>query len=587
MSKTWTALIVATCASVTRASDVLEQCSDVKALYQGNECCDPATSGALSRSYGKLFDFQPLGPRTRPYAFSNTTWEYMVEITFLQGLGRLPTAAEFEVWYPAIRDKTANLVQLEDHVLNSDEFHDAQGLPRMSGGAYAASDTRCAVVTGGSSGVGYGLAVELARAGMKVLVTSRTRDVFDEHVALAAGNASHLHQAATVATADEWIARCESEDFDIAQAECATRVYDFYVSGGTGDTFWAGYMIPTERRHFYSGPIRVPSSVLDRMEWYGVDHRVQSNHHALWDHAHTYCGGTRPDVVVVNPTTWPTAQHRPQSRPSFTGGPGSLTLPIKTNAEIVALTPDRYTNNANQAGEHTSLMYDNIVYTFLGRFSDSLSGVRFHFTGSPTAFWHPQGTLLAKETYFRGKAEGAVLATQLMTQSVALNVSVSQTFPYFLRSDMVFQDLLEESTLISGGPSTWKKGHKGAYDLGVDRWVAHRSTAQMEEFGSSFKTGVVLSSQILAKLAAKLILGGAQETAYIMNFPFSPVNFIIHSLFPYLPEMGLDAANIPGADDAFWLDPERVQKWTMKSLESSAQLYGPGTTTFRPTAWVA
>jgi NAD(P)-dependent dehydrogenase (short-subunit alcohol dehydrogenase family) len=571
----------------------LNICKDARQLFKTSECCGKEDNRALHST----FDLQGCGawspkamganqPLQRPYSMPSwqaadveteqmeATVAYVVETVYKQYLGRLPTITEFTQWASALQQRSASLPQLETMILTSDEFGDKQRLPRSSSGEYQSAklSNKCAVVTGGSSGIGFAAAVELAKAGVRVLVTSRSRDVFDEHVAIAATDGSYLYAKNWEATRDTWLSRCAAEDFNVT--DCASRVDDFKYNDK--------YMVPTLRRHFYSGPINVPSHVLQRMQWYGVDHRKYDATLAMYNHVKdTFCG-QRPDIVVVNPTTWSTPFTRPTSRPAWSTDP---TIAYLSDEQIINQTPDRYTNTEAQTTQHNSIMFNHIVYAYHAVFGRTTPGVHFAFVGSPTAHWHPYGALFANEAYFRGKSDNNVLATQMRSQTATTGILVSQAFPYYLRSDMVYQDLIEQESNVEGGPLTWRKGYKGSVNLGVDRWMFHVDTRFVDMWSSAFKLGYTLPAQIIGKVIMRQLYNEEQSSLYVPNLPFTPNNRGLYGLFTYLPEFDFDATAVADQDSDFWVNATAVRQWSESRMVSAKMMHGTSTESFRLQTW--
>lgn len=181
MSPLWTRSLLTGLALVATSA---QKCDELRHIYEsasastGHSCCEDASASLnsvhpIQRAQGLTI------PPSPPPPHPASRRDAQVDMAYDQYLARAPTEAERQAGRAHLERRGYNhfvhtLVQ-EERVLGRFGF---DGLPDdLSGNSY--------FITGMSSGIGFQLAVQLAKRGGRVFGYARTRAVFDVHKASA------------------------------------------------------------------------------------------------------------------------------------------------------------------------------------------------------------------------------------------------------------------------------------------------------------------------------------------------------------------------------------------------------------------
>jgi NAD(P)-dependent dehydrogenase (short-subunit alcohol dehydrogenase family) len=237
-----------------------------------------------------------------PIQIGSPAWGQIVHDIYQSYLHRHPTVAEYEEVF--LDSTTCTLVESGDAMLKAQE--NVLKKMRSKLGMDPSTDLagKNVLVTGGSRGIGFDMAVLAAAQGATVIAVSRSKDWYDWSKAAATGTSAIYDK--------EWYAPVTTTDVSNAAAAWGATAADLL-----SDTTDIGskvayskrgvrtYKLPQDHLPFYFGPTGIPLSVFDKIHYFSLDIRKRANLKQLvYVHMNDVFGlDTKPDYVFYNAMT--------------------------------------------------------------------------------------------------------------------------------------------------------------------------------------------------------------------------------------------------------------------------------------------
>lgn len=255
-----------------------------------------------------------------------------------------------------------SLRQHTQEILYSDAFYKAwnfgktasQMTPTLLAG-------KVAVVTGGSSGLGFNLAVMLAELGCNVYVCGRDVRRFDRERATALKTEIELKQVKVLGNLEEFNAAAATANLVGLDPANYAIPYNATTDGFLKvDSQYAQdtvlYKLPHTLKLDYGGVTGVDPSVFDLIHMTEVDLRVQSQVEAWL--ANIQASHSNLDYLILNAATF---FGTPDNSPVPLLVESAFNKPRQTLEQIVAATPTRWTNPTGESDDLCSLMQENTL----------------------------------------------------------------------------------------------------------------------------------------------------------------------------------------------------------------------------------